>query len=368
MLEIIFLIFLCGYFIQSVLFIIGINKSFPKINDEDLPEATVIVAVRNEEKNILRCLNSLARLQYPDDKLEIIISDGYSTDSTADIVDEFIKDKKRFRRIIANPEKENLRGKANAIDSAIKISNGKIILTTDADCEVKPEWVKTICSYYQGNVAAVSGFTTQTAYNGFSGMQAIDFIYLLIVAAGTINLGYPISCIGNNMSYRKKAYEETGGYAKLPFSVTEDFSLLRAIYLLGKYRVIFPLDKNALVTSLPCVDLKELFLQKKRWGVGGLAVPFRGFIIMSFGFIVNLCVLLTPVFFTGVWLYLAVFKIAIDLFVLFPIHSRLGIKQNLKYFIQFEIYFLVYVIILPFIVLSSRKVVWKGKEYNASSV
>jgi cellulose synthase/poly-beta-1,6-N-acetylglucosamine synthase-like glycosyltransferase len=363
MFEIIFLIFLCGYFIQSVLFIIGINKKFPKLNDEELPKATVVVAVRNEEKNILRCLAALDKLVYPENKLEIIISDGHSTDSTLEVVDNFIKDKKRFRRITANPEKENLKGKANAIDSAIKISEGEIILTTDADCEVDPFWVKTICSYYKDDVGIVNGFTTQTAYNGFSGMQAIDFVYLLIVAAGTINLGKPISCIGNNMSYRKRAYIETGGYEKLPFSVTEDFNLLMAISRLGSYRIIFPLDKNALVTSLPCKSFNELYHQKKRWGVGGLGVPLRGFVVMAFGLIVNLCVLLTPLFFSPVWLYLSVFKLAIDLFVLFPVHSRLGIKEHLKYFVQFELYFILYLLILPIIVLSSRKVVWKGKEY-----
>jgi cellulose synthase/poly-beta-1,6-N-acetylglucosamine synthase-like glycosyltransferase len=363
MFEIIFLIFLCGYFIQSVLFIIGISKSFPKIEDEELPRATVIVAVRNEEKNILRCLKALDKLVYPEDRLEIIISDGHSTDSTIQIVDDFIKDKERFKRISANPEKENLKGKANAIDSAIRITDGEIILTTDADCEVDPLWVKTICSYYKDDVGIVNGFTTQAANNGFSGMQAIDFVYLLIVAAGTINLGYPISCIGNNMSYRKRAYLETGGYEKLPFSVTEDFNLLMAISRLDKHKIIFPLDRNALVTSLPCTSINELYHQKKRWGVGGLGVPLRGFVILSFGFIVNLCVLLAPFFFSSVILYLIIFKIAIDLFVLFPVHSRLGIKHRLKYFFQFEIYFIIYVFLLPIIVLSSRKVVWKGKEY-----
>jgi len=363
MFEIIFLIFLCGYFIQSVLFIIGINKKFPKAKDEELPSAAVIVAVRNEETNILRCLYALDKLEYPEGRLEIIISDGHSTDSTVQIVDDFIKGKKKFKRISADPEKENLKGKANALDSAIRTTETDIILTTDADCEVDPRWVKTICAYYKEDVGIVNGFTTQTAYNAFSGMQAIDFVYLLIVAAGTINLGYPISCIGNNMSYRKKAYLETGGYEKLPFSVTEDFNLLMAIARLGKFKIIFPMDKNALVTSLPCTSLPELYHQKKRWGVGGLGVPFRGFVIMSFGLIVNLCILLTPLFFSTAWLYLAVFKIAIDLFVLYPVHSRLGIKDHLKYFLWFELYFIIYVLLLPIIVLTSRKVVWKGKEY-----
>ncbi len=363
MLEIIFLIFLSGYFIQSVLFVIGINKKFAKISDEELPRATVVVAVRNEEKNILRCLKALDRLIYPDGKLEIIISDGHSTDATVNIIDDFIKDKKQFRRTSANPEKENLKGKANAIDSAIRITDGEIILTTDADCEPDPLWVKTICSYYKEDVGVVNGFTTQTAYNGFSGMQAIDFVYLLIVASGTINLGYPISCIGNNMSYRKKAYLETGGYEALPFSVTEDFSLFSAISRLNKYKIIFPLDKNALVTSLPCTSINELFNQKKRWGVGGLGALPRGFFILGSGLIVNLCLLLTPFYFTDVLLYLAVFKAATDLFVLYPVHYRLGIKDHLKYFIQFELYFIIYVVILPVIVLGSRKIVWKGKEY-----
>ena len=363
MFEIIFLIFLCGYFIQSVLFIIGINKNFSKINEKELPQATVVVAVRNEERNILRCLEALDQLIYPDEKLEIIISDGHSTDSTVKLVDDFIKDRKKFKRISANPEKENLIGKANAIDSAVQIAEGEIILTTDADCAPDPLWAKTICSYYRDDVGIVNGFTTQTANSGFSGMQALDFVYLLIVAAGTINLGYPISCIGNNMSYRKKAYLETGGYEKLPFSVTEDFNLLMAINRLGKYKIIYPLNRDALVTSLPCTGTKELYQQKKRWGVGGLGAPFRGFIILTFGFIVNLCLFLTPLFFSAVWLYLVVFKAAIDLFVLYPVHARLGIKDHLKYFIQFELYFVIYVVLLPVVVLSSRKVVWKGKEY-----
>jgi len=363
MLEIIFFIFLSGYFIQSVLFVIGINKKFPKNRNEELPKATVVVAVRNEEKNILRCLKALDKLVYPEGKLDIIISDGHSTDSTSEIVNDFIKNRQRFKLVNADPEKNNLRGKANAIDSAIKVADGDVILTTDADCEPDPLWVKTICSYYQEDVGVVNGFTTQKACNGFSGMQAIDFVYLLIIASGTINLGYPISCIGNNMSYRKKAYLEIGGYEELPFSVTEDFNLLSAISRLGKYKIIFPLDKNALVTSLPCDSVNELYQQKKRWGVGGLGALPRGFFIMAFGLIVNLCLLLTPFFFTEVLLYMAVFKVAIDLFVLYPVHNRLGIKDHLKYFIQFELYFIVYVIILPVIVLSSRKVVWKGKEY-----
>ncbi len=52
---------------------------------------------------------------------------------------------------------------------AIKEAKGEIILTTDADCEVKPLWAKTVCSHYYDDVAIVTGVTTQVADNWFGG-------------------------------------------------------------------------------------------------------------------------------------------------------------------------------------------------------
>jgi 1,2-diacylglycerol 3-beta-glucosyltransferase len=361
--EIIFLIILSGYFIQSVIFVIGAKKKFPRLSDDELPTATVIVAARNEESNIKRCLISLGKLEYPEGKLEVLIVDDRSTDRTGEIIDEFISERENFHKIIPDEPKGKMVGKVNALATAIREANGQIILTTDADCVVKPFWVKTIASFYQNDVGMVDSFTTQLANNSFGGMQAIDFIYLLLVGGGTINLGIPISCIGNNMSFRKKAYDEIGGYEALPFSVTEDFTLLRAIYKLKKYKILFPLEKDALVTSIPCPDFKSLYRQKKRWAVGGLGVPIRGFFIMFWGYVANLAIVLTPLFYSPIWLYLVFFKIAIDLFVLYPIHQKMGITKNLKYFFAYQIYYILYVLALPFIVLASRKVKWKGREY-----
>lgn len=352
-----------GYFLQSFIFIIGASKKFQKVSEEKLPTASIIVAARNEEDNILRTLRSLDKLEYPDDKLQIIIVDDQSTDNTGKIIDEFIKNKSRFQKITTEEHHTKLIGKMRALAYAIKAATGDVILTTDADCEVKPLWAKSVCSYYQDDVAIVTGVTTQTAEKWFHGMQAIDFVYLLTAGAGTTNMNFPISCIGNNMSYRKSAYDEVGGYENLPHSVTEDFTLMNAIYNLKKYKVIFPVDDQTLVTSIPCRTLKSLIRQKKRWGVGGLGVPFRGFVIMFWGFMANLLVLLTPVFISTAWIYLVVFKVALDFFLLYPVHIKLGIKKNLKYFFHFEVYYLLYVVLLPLIVLPNKKVIWKGREY-----
>jgi len=362
MFETLFLIFVGLYFIQSVIFMIGTSKKFSRISEPNFPTVSVIVAARNEEANILRCLVSLDRQIYPEGKLEIIIVDDHSDDSTGKIIDEFIAGKDRFKKIVTSKQIGHLKGKTNALANAIEISNGEIILTTDADCEASPEWVYTTASYYEKDVGIVNGFTTQEGNNSFGGMQALDFIYLLIVASGTINFGYPISCIGNNMSYRKQAYLDVGGYENLPFSVTEDSQLLNTINKLKKYKIIYPLDVKALVNSMPCKDFKELYRQKKRWAIGGIDVPIRGFFVMASGFVSNLFTLLSPLFFSPVWLYLVVFKLTTDFFVLYPVHKVLGLTKNMKYFFVFEIYYIIYVLILPFTLIKSRKVMWKDRK------
>jgi len=360
--EIIFLIAVSLYFSILILFSIGLRKKYPTINHEDLPSVSVVVAARNEEKNIGTCLVSLSNLIYANGKLEIIIVDDFSEDRTGTIIDEFIKDKSLFKKII--PDKNSsLKGKVNAVASAIKIASGEIILLTDADCEVSVTWAETLASFYKKDVGIVNGFTTINNGNIFSALQSIDLVFLLSVASGSINLKYPVSSIGNNMSFRKLAYSEAGGYEKFPFSVTEDFSLLHGIAGLKKYKIIYPLLKESLVISKPCTGLKELMSQKKRWGRGGLEAPAIGFLMMGIAFISNLLVLLTPLFFSSVWLYLAVFKIIVDYLFLYPVHSVLGIKNQLKYYLFFQVYFILYTTILPLILIFTRKISWKGRNY-----
>jgi len=346
-----------------VIFTIGAGKKYHKIPEDKYPSATVIVAARNEENNIHDCLQSLDNLIYPNGKLEIIIMNDHSTDSTGAIIESFIKDKSKFRCIVPHESIGSLKGKTNALANAIKMSHGEIILTTDADCIVSHDWAKTHASYYQDNVGFVGGFTTQQDQNSFAGMQAIDFVYLLTVAAGSINLGKPLSCIGNNMSYRKSVYNEVGGYEGLSFSVTEDFNLLMAIHDLKKNKIIYPLDVGALVTSKACPDWKTLYWQKKRWGVGGMKSDLIGYSVMAWGYIVHGAMLLLPFFFSMAGLYFSIFKICVDYFFVRPVFYKLNLRMKFSHFIAFEIYFIIYVLVLPFIVLLNRKVKWKGRTF-----
>jgi hypothetical protein len=138
---------------------------------------------------------------------------------------------------------------------------------------------------------------------------------------------------------------------------------LHAINKLGKYKIIHPLDKDTLITTSPNKNLKEIFNQKKRWAVGGSEAPPAGMFIMGWGFFTNLTLLLSPLFFSPVCLYLAAFKISMDYFLLYPVHKKLGLEKNLKHFLAFQFYYILYVVILPLALLINRKVKWKGRKF-----
>lgn len=361
--EIIFLVALSFYFIELVIFSVGAAKKFPRLKDDQLPTATVIVAARNEEDKILECISSLDKLEYPDGKLEIILVNDHSTDKTGEIISDFISNKPKFKLIVPQQAIGSLKGKTNALANALRIANGEIILTTDADCAVNVKWVKTIASFYEKDVAFVGGITTQEDDTTFEGMQAIDFLNLLTVASGSLNLGQPLAAIGNNMSYRKSVYQEVGGYEGIPFSITEDFTLLKSIHNLKKYKCIYPVEKDSVITSKACPDLKSLYWQKKRWGVGGMESDLIGYLIMAWGYIAKTAIVLTPFFFSITNLYLCIFKVTLDYFFIKPVFNRLNLRMKFLHFIAFEVYYIIYVLVLPFVVLPNRKVKWKGRTF-----
>lgn len=363
MFEIVFLSAVSVYFIATVILSVGLTKKFNKLADEELPFASVIVAARNEEQNISECLQALSELEYPVGKIEIIIADDASTDSTNEIVRKFIENKPKFNLIEVTDDDGKLKGKANAISQAIKIAKGEIILTTDADCVVNPFWAKTIASYYSGNTGVVCGFTLQENENLFSAMQSVDLIYLLSVAAGSMNKGNPVSAIGNNMSYRKKAYTDAGGYEAIPFSVTEDYSLIKAVDGLKKFKLIYPVDPDSLIHSKSCTTLGQLFHQKKRWAVGGLGSDLKGFIVMFTGWFANFMLFLSVFFFTKTVLIIAAFKILTDFFFLSGVYKNLTVDLKILHFATAWLYQVVYIVFLPAAVLFSRKVKWKEREF-----
>lgn len=347
----------------TILFFGLVKSSKMKHDGEFEPSVTVIVAARNEELSIKPCLESLSKLNYPAEKLEIIVVNDQSSDGTEEIIKDYIINYPQFKLINSTPGEGHLIGKVNAVTQGIESSKNDFILFTDADCVLPTNWVKQTVRYFQKQVGVVGGFTILNANNIFEGIQSLDWIYLFSVGSAAASLGFPLTGVGNNLAVRRKDYEQTGGYRVIPFSVTEDYALTQAIVQQNKSKMVFPLDKETLVNSSACPTWKSLFRQKQRWGVGGLDMVTMGFVVFSLPFTFNL-LLIGGIFLVSplIVILASVLKLMIDsLFLTYALH-KLKSKRYMKYFFAFEVYLFIYSMLLPFVALLTKNIIWKERS------
>jgi len=111
--------------------------TWPGAQDQEaLPFVSVVVVVRNEEANVLRCLSQIVEQDYPSDRLEIIVADGMSTDRTREIVKSFATNGIPIR-IVPNPGL----GRAQGLNVAIQSARGDAIARVDARTVIGPEYL-----------------------------------------------------------------------------------------------------------------------------------------------------------------------------------------------------------------------------------
>lgn len=112
------------------------------------PVITIVLPMRNEEKWIGACIESILRQDYPHDRMEVLIVDGMSTDRSREIVSEYAH-KYPFLRLLDNPE----RIQVTALNAGIRASTGTYILRMDAHSQYGDDYVSK-CVYYAEKTGA----------------------------------------------------------------------------------------------------------------------------------------------------------------------------------------------------------------------
>lgn len=370
------------YILRTLLFKIG-NKLEDKkikknISESFTPFVSVIVPSRNEEENIANCLLSLHSSNYPIDKFEIIVVDDRSSDNTYSIIVELSKTIKNLKivKLENDSQKGNLLGKPGAVQAGIDVSKGEIILMTDADCILSAKWIRKLVTEYsdENNLMVCSSTTSHTKTN-FDVIQAIDWLYSSSLARGGVGLNKIVGCFGNNFSIRKSTFDQLGGYRKIQFTVTEDFSLMKAVDEIenkdankndnaGNIRYLC--DVDALVVTNACKSFGEYIKQKKRWALGGKALGWKAFVL----------VLTSLSLWTGIFssiyynkphlsIFLVFTRLICDMWILIPVLNTLNYRKLKSWLIPSIIYFMMIELVIPF-TLFSNKIEWKNQVFKGS--
>lgn len=128
------------------------------------PKVSVVVAVRNEEKHIAQCLQSLIDQDYLSDSYEILVVDGRSQDRTRDIVASFLEKYPQIR-LLDNPKVVYPAG----LNIGIREARGEVIIKVDGHAFVARDFLSKSVAYLQKTGAAVVGGPVATVGKGYIG-------------------------------------------------------------------------------------------------------------------------------------------------------------------------------------------------------
>ena len=359
---------LCGIYLLvqgAYLILLHFNKTALVQELTDYPMISILVAARNEEENILSCMKSLDALEYPEGKIEIILGNDQSTDSTASRMGEYCQGKSKFRLIHLNgTEFPQTKGKARVLACLADAAQGEFFLITDADIEVKPLWAKAmICRMKNEGADLAGGITNIHARSLFEKFQQVDWIYFMGILHSFSFIGKPLTIVGNNMGISRRAYESTGGYGKIPFSITEDYALFKAVQNNG-FQISQRPSGESMVYSKPLKTIQAVLKQRKRWLTGGWELPFYYHVMMfvfgSWYFAVPVVLMMN----LKVGILFFIFKNMLQYLQLMRIYSLM--KQKIEHrltAIVYDLYLFFMIPLTSIYFLLPMKNTWKGRKY-----
>ncbi len=242
----------------------------PVVAVESLPSYTLIVPTKNEESVVRRCLDAILRLDYPKNKIQVIMVDGNSTDNTYNICLEFQKNHSNFKAI----SEQKTHGKPAALNLALSYATGDVVGVFDADSLPEPDVLSKASAYFgDQKVVAVQGMTTSinersNVLTRVISMEEKAWFQMLMSGRERLSLFVPLT--GSCQFVRHSALDELGGWEQT--SLTEDVELaLRLV------------EKNHLIKYAPDVNsgqetpsaLGSLFKQRIRWYRGYMETALK---------------------------------------------------------------------------------------------
>lgn len=270
-------------------------KKIPEFSSESSPAEirfSIIVPFRNETENLPNLLNSLSRINYPESKFEILLVNDESEDNSVEIIEEFQENHSEFGVKLLENKRVSNSPKKNAINTAINSANFEYIITTDADCKIPKNWLKSYNDFIlktgnkliAGPVALSSLPTANTNIkrkNILRNFEELDVLSLQASTAGAFGIGKAFMCNGANLCYEKDAFLEVSGFTGNDNIASGDDVFLLQKFQQENYKIGFLKSKEVLIYTKPQQSFGNLVSQRIRWAskapaYKGLFAKFTG--------------------------------------------------------------------------------------------
>jgi cellulose synthase/poly-beta-1,6-N-acetylglucosamine synthase-like glycosyltransferase len=140
---------------------------------KQLPFVSIVIPVRNEESILGQCLESIAALDYPPERLEVIVADSLSTDRSRTIAEQY------GAKVVENPKQTVVSGRNRGLEAA----RGEFVAFTDADCVVSRHWLRAALDAFGPGVGGIGG-VTRLPKDASNFQKAVNVLFLLAGFAG----------------------------------------------------------------------------------------------------------------------------------------------------------------------------------------
>lgn len=236
------------------------NPPVPK----KLPFISVVIPAFNESDSIEKCLRGVAALDYPHEKLEVIVVDDGSTDDTLAKTKAIAK---KLRSVQIKVVSQKNKGKAGALNKGISLAKGELVATIDADSYPDKNALKKMVGYFQDpSIGSVTASVKTTNPKSFlQGLQYVEYLSMNYTRKTAAFLN-GIHCTPGPLSvFSRKALKKVGGFDE--GNLTEDTEMALHLQKEG-FRIENAFD--AVVYSEAPYSLSGLFKQRTRWYQGAI--------------------------------------------------------------------------------------------------
>lgn len=348
-------------------FTLSPSNKFAKTNTVEC-FVSVIIAAHNEAENLPVLLKSLQEQEYI--KFEVIIANDRSTDETDKILTDAEKQWDCLKVVHISEVPRGMNPKKYALQSAIKIAQGEILLLTDADCEpCSPGWITNMVNHYGDDTEIVLGFSDysieKTLLNKFIRWETF---YTAVQYFSLAFIGFPYMGVGRNLSYKKSLFKNKEGFKGVSHITGGDDDLFVSRWA-NKENTSLAFSPETQTLSVPKKSIEAWFKQKHRHLSVGVFYPFRilvmlGIIQVSYIFFYLLLVVLLFIAYKIVIVAsVYLFRILTVWIILDSIAVKFYGKQRrwqLSLFVPiFELFYVAYYIIAGIAALTNRNIKWK---------
>jgi cellulose synthase/poly-beta-1,6-N-acetylglucosamine synthase-like glycosyltransferase len=252
------------FFMLSLVTFISNRREFHKpreVNPDWRPPVSIVIPVYNEEETIANTIESTLKLNYPEDRLEIIVVNDGSRDGTGEICRKYAADGK-IKYLENNPNQ----GKSEALNRGMEYAKTEYVACIDADTVIEKDiLLKTLPHFDSPDVAAVAAaIKVKEAKNVLQKVISIE--YALANAFYNKIWSY-LNCMfvtpGQFSIYRREKVLELGGFDK--HNLVEDMELA---YRMNKHGMQIAVCTTANAYTVVPGTLRDFYYQRKRWYSG----------------------------------------------------------------------------------------------------